>query len=604
MVNNNSHPQEGHGGPGIQPPGYPPPPYPPPQPPPYPDQPPPAYPPPPGWPDQAGYYPPPQAPKKKMSTAAIVAIILGVVVLLGVIAAAVYFFVLKDTKDPPTIPATNVTTPVSTKTTTPTTTRETEPEPTEPELSIYAERVFSLDPYEAQHLGANPVYYYQHPFMDIAIDLRGEEEAARMIYVYPTSTGFWVTHRQAISYEYGTLRDYPAGMDVAAIIVEIDLLSESEQQAEIADIITRRLQGEDVEVSWVPVKDGALYVRDNMSGGPDPAWYAKELYGSSIFFDHAYLSEHLVESVWPRPVPEQTLSDPAAEWDRIVSMLQNNPARFEWRYAMPPYSKDPAAGLNAPNWAFLEALITVPIYEYGTVDLNGDGVPEHLVHCCCDSLEEVERYGYWAVFTETPYGLRLIGFNNSGENDLIYWDDYFYYIEARGEYGHNSIFVEEHPIPVPSFDKRHLDYTAFFDLYTLINYEEEGNSLDDWKDWFLIPNYFKDEEGYEYLDYFVIDSAEFWGLISMLDEGLSGKATVVPIRTPYTVPAGEQVVELQDPYTVGSFVDYMSVRYHFFPFTEQDWMNAVLLEDVLNLGPPLTYDKVESLLPHPELIGQ
>ena len=67
----------------------------------------------------------------------------------------------------------------------------------------------------------------------------------------------------------------------------------------------------------------------------------------------------------------------------------------------------------------------------------------------------------------------------------------------------------------------------------------------------------------------------------------------MPIRTPYTVPAGEQVVELQDPYTVGSFVDYLSTRYHLFHFTEQDWMHAVLLEDVLNLGPPISNDKVE-----------
>lgn len=532
-----------------------------------------------------------------MGAGAIVAIVLGAVILLGAIAAAVYFFVLKDGKQKETEPTAPVTTESRVPKTTPARTQETEPEPEEPDLSVYAEQVLALDPYEAQHLGANPVYYYQHPTLDIAIDLRGEEEAARMMYVFPTATGFWVTHRQSISYEYGTLRDYPAGMDVAAITVEIDLLSESQQQEELASLVTRSLQGEDVQVKWVTVKDGVLYVRDNVSGGPDPAWFAKELYGSSVFFDHVYLSEHLVESVWPGPEPKQTLSDPAAEWQRIVSMLQKSPARFEWRYCMPPYSEDPNAGLHLPNWDFLQALLTVPIYEYGTLDLNGDGVPEHLVHCCCDSYEGFDSYGYWAVFTETPYGLRLIGFNRSGENDLIFSEDYFYYIEARGEYGNNSLFVEQHGIPVPSSDERPLEYTAFLDLYVLIDHESAGNSLDDWKDWFLVPNYFIDEDGYENHDYFVIDPAEFWGLVNLLDQGLSGKATIVPIRTPYTVPAGEQVVELQAPYTVESFVDYLSGRYFYFPFTDQDWANVVSLESVLALGPPLTYDKVDSLLP-------
>ena len=620
MVNDNPNQQDGNQGQGAPPPGYPPPPptpyppqqpqayppqqpqpYPPQQPQPYPPQQPQAYPPPPGWQGPPGYYPPPQPPKNKMGAAAIVTIILGAVVLLGAIATAVYFLFLKDGKKPqlpePTVTSTRP--PATTTTTT-----ETEPEPEEPVLSVYGQRVQALDPYEAQHLGANPVYYYQHPTLDIAIDLRGEEEAARMMYVFPTETGFWVTQRQSISYEYGTLRDYPAGMDVMAIVVEIDLLSAAEQQAEIASLVTRSLGGEEINVKWIPVKDGALYVRDNVSGGPDSAWYASQLYGSSVFFDHVYLSEHLVESEWPGADPEPTLSDPVAEWQRIVSMLESNPARFEWRYSMPPYSKDPNAEPDVPNAAFLEDLITVPIYEYGIMDLDGDGIPEYLVHCSCDSYEYIERYGYWAVFTETPYGLRLIGFNNSGEHDLIYYDDYFYYIEARGYYGNNSLRVEEHSIPVLTADERPLEYTSFLNFYNLIDYESEGNSLAEWEDWVLVPNYFTDEEGYEYFDYYVIDPVEYWNLLSILNQGLSGKATVVPIRTPYTIPAGEQVIELHPAYTMEGFVDYMEERFHYFPFNDTDWANAIPLSDVLALGPPLTYDKADSLLPHPELIGK
>lgn len=578
----------------------------PPAPPPYPtpQQ---TYSPPPGWQGHPPYYPP---PKKKLSGAAILAIILVAILLLVAIAAVVYFLVLKGHKQTqPTLPP--ATTTLETKpveTTVPTTPEptETEPEPEEPEpeLSAFAGRVLALDAYEAQHLGANPVYYYQHPDLDIAIDFRGQEEAARTAFVFPTKTGFWVTHRQAISYEYGTLRDYPAGMDVAAITVQIDLLSESEEQAAIADIVTRRLQGEDVLVEWVRVKDGVLYVRDNMSGGPDPAWYAKELYGSPVFLDHLYLSQFLVESPQPGPVIEEISRDADDEWQRIVSMLQTNPARFEWRYAMPPYAKDPAAGINLPNSAFVEDLLTVPIYEYGSIDLDGDGIPEHLVHCCCDSYDYIERYGYWAIFTETPYGLRLIGFVGSGESDLIYHDQYFYLLQARGQGYDNSLSVEEFSIPVTATELRTHKNTFFLTLEGLIAFQAEGADLDEWVDWMAVPKLFEDDMGHEYLEYFVIDPYEYWGLVNLLDEGLSGQATVVPIRTPYTITPGEQVIELQAPYVLGDLVDYLATHYSFFPFTEADWFNAILVEDILALGAPLTYDKADALLPYPELVGK
>ncbi|HQB80986.1 MAG TPA: hypothetical protein PK646_02725, partial [Bacillota bacterium] len=458
-------------------------------------------------------------------------------------------------------------------------------------------------PYEIQHLGANPVYYYQHPTLDIAIDLRGEEEAARMMYVFPTETGFTVTHRQAISYAIGSLRDYPGGMDVESITVQIDLLSPEEEQAEIAAISTRRLEGEEVLVEWVRVKDGALYVRDNMAGGPDSAWYAKELYNSSVFFDHVYLSHHLVESAQPGVQVEETPGDANAEWAEIVSLLHTNPAEFEWRYSMPPYSRDPRPAVGLPNWAFLEDLSTVPIYEYGALDLNGDGFYEYLVHCCCDSYEYgPERYGYWVVFTETPYGLRLIGFCGSGEANLVYSDDHFYFLGARGQYGDNSFFAEEHSIPVPATYLRPLEYTYFTNLNELIIMESEGDSLDPWASWVIVPKHFTSDEGYEYFDYYVINSFEFWGVVGTLDGALSDRATVVPIRTPYTVPPGETVVQLQDPYRMRNFVDYLDSEFHYFPFAEQDWDNAVSVSSVLALGPPLTEDKVMSLLPHPELL--
>jgi len=533
-----------------------------------------------------------------------VAIILGGLILLGAIGAAVYFLVLKKDKPaPPPWP----TTETSARTTRATETEptETEPEETEPEppeLSVFASQVLALDPYEAQHLGANPVYYYQHPDLDIAIDLRGEEEAAGMMFVYPTPKGFTVTHRQAIAYEYGSLRDYPAGMDVAAISVTIDLLSESEAQAEDADIIARRLEGEEIEVERVRVKDGILYVRDNMSGGPDSAWYARELYGTPVFFDHRYLSQHLVESVGPGPQVQEARRDSEAEWQSIVSLLHSNPAEFEWRYHMPPYSEDPNAGFNQPNFDFVADLITVPIYEYGELDLNGDGYMEYLIHCCCDSYDYIERYGYWAVFTETPYGLRLIGFYNTGENDLIYADNHLYSLMARGNQNDFSLTVEEIGFPVASYDLRPVDYTAFTNVTELINYEAEGGDISYWKDWTIVPRSFTDDEGFEYSDYYVIDTADFWGLIVLLDQGLSDKATVISHRTPYTVPPGETVVELLAAQRMGNFVDYLNQIYHYFPFAEEDWMNAITLESVMDLGPPLTYDKVESLFPHPELL--
>ena len=553
-------------------------------------------PPPPGWQPPPGYYPPPQPPKKKLGAGGIIAIILAALILVGAAAAAVYFLVLNKNKGPqPTLPTeTEATETTPVETTAPT---ETEPEPTEPEetdddgpsLSGFAERLATLDAYEMQLLGSNPVYYYQHPNLDLAIDLRGDELAARKMYVEVTPTGFIVTHRQSITYEYGSLLDYPGGQELFGNTVNVDLYSRQDYESI-----------KSASVEFLPWGDRYVGVADSILKDPDESVViAQALYDDDLYFDRFYLLDRLVRSE-EAPIIREPQVDAAAEWAEMVAILLDNPAEFEYRYVMPPYFADTSAKAF-PNWDILELLTTQPVYEYGSFDFDGDGVDEHFVHVIADSYDYVELYGYWAVFAETEAGLRLIDFVSSGESDLIYANDHFYHFSARGEYGEYAFIAEEHSTPVVSADQRTAYFVNFISIDVLAALQDEGESLDAFRDMVVIPKMFALADGSEYLDYYVIDTDDYFGLMTALDETLSGVATLIPIRTPYDgSPLGVALPSL-DVLNLDDVMAYLDGEYSIFPFTENDWINAVKMSDILDQGPPLTHDTIDNLLPRPDL---
>ncbi len=609
MVNSSGQ-EPGQGG---QPPYQPPPPQAPQ--PPYPQAPQPAYPPapypaqqpPPGqaWPGYPAYYPPPPPPpKKKLGAGAITAIVLGAVLVLGAIGAAIYFLLLKNRGGPPIeslesqAPTTQATSP---PTTTPPTTIIIEEDPF---ISVYQARLDGMNPYEAQHLGANPVYFYQHPEMDFAIDLRGDPEAARMMYVLPTEEGFRVTKRQAISYEMLSLADYPPGIDWEGITVHVEYKTDSEVQAILADMVTKSSGGEEVvPAEWVKLSQGSLYIWDTGSGGPDPAWYASELYGSSIFFDRTYLKDHLIEHPQPGIQVVYKESDAGAEWERIVRMLQENPARFEWRYSMPPFAEDPDA-FNLPNAAILENILAPPRYEYGSYDLNGDGLLEHFVHCSVDSYGYLGWDGYWAVFTETPFGLRLVSFVGSGESDLLYRDDAFHVLAAYGGMGDYSFVYEKFEIPQVSPGYRPVLYNDFKTLDRIMDEAaDDPGVLEGYRHWSVVPQILDYGDGELFLDFFVVESFDFWGLINSLDREVSGGLCFMGRNS--SELESSLAAPLQEPRPLSDLtglLEYLEEVYGYFPFGDKAWANEMIMGDLLDSGQPLDYDTAQEMLPHPELL--
>ena len=570
---------------------------------PYPPQPPPGQ----TWPGYPGYYPPPpQPPKKKLSTGAIVAIVLAGILLLLAIAAAIYFLVLKKPDLPPEEsqePTTPATRPTTTVTTTPPTTVIVEEDPF---ISVYQARLDSMSPYEAQHLAANPVYFYQHPDLDFAIDLRGDPEAARMMYVFPTEDGFEITKRQAISYEMVSLADYPAGVEWEGITVHVELKTDSEVQAILADRITKSLMGEEVvPVEWVELSQGSLYIWDTTSGGPDPAWYASELYGSSLFLDRIYLKEHLIEHPQPGIQVADKESDAAAEWERITHMLEENPARFEWRYCMPPFAMDPEAD-NPPNAAVLENILTEPRYEYGSYDLNGDGLLEHFVHCSVDSYAYLGWNGYWAVFTETPFGLRLISFVGNGESDLLYKEDAFHILTAYGGMGDFSFVYEKFDIPQVAPSYRPVLYNDFKTLDRVMeDIEDDPAALDRYRHWSVVPQLLAYGDGDLFLDFFVVESSDFWGLVNSIDREVSEGLCFLGRRS--SELESSLATPLQAPRSLSdltALLEYLDTEFGYFPFGDAAWANEMIMGDLIDSGKPLDYDTAQSMLPHPELLWE
>lgn len=536
------------------------------------------------------YYPPPYPPQKKgMSAGAITAVILSVVVFFSAFGALFY---LRFLKDKPTVEPTE-TPPVTSPPVSMTQPPETDPIvtlPPDPELppSIYEENLLALNPYEAQHLGANPVYYYPHPSLNLAIDLRGEEEAARMMYAYPTPTGFVVTSRQAIIYEFLSLRDYRAGIEISGITVTVELLTEDEAldvEAERA-ASTADDAGNYILTPW---QDKYLYIWDTTGLGPDPAWYASQLYDSPVFFDRFYLESHLTARV-PGIEIEETPFDAAREAQALLRLLEENPAKFEWRYLMPPYQEDPEAH-PAPNAAILEALIDEPIYDYMTMDLNGDGWPEHIVHASTMSDLAYGLDGYWAVFTETRGGLRLIGFSSMGSATMVYGDEKFYYMASSfyGMPGEAHLFLDVHPIPVPVEEERSFAYVTYLPISEIIQLEYEGQDPGEYRDRRMIPKVIQYDDGGWSMEFYLYRSTEYDEYIVLAEE-ISGHGLAF------------KGIPLEGPVEVGEIRDFLITEYPDFPLADNDWMNAVPFEDVLSLGPPISYDKIISVLPHPELL--
>ena len=553
-------------------------------------------------PPSYGQYPPTPEKRKALGTGGIIAIITSSLLAVLLIAMALYFFVLRQPEQPrlPSITVTSKATDAPPSSTTPLITVETEPE--RPLISVFERRLSELDAYEMQSLGANPVAYYQHPTLDVAIDLRGEREASRMMYVIPTATGFIVTHRQTIAYEYVSLRDYSASMELIGVHVNVSYVSASDKEQIEQDNEKMIEEGIMFGYTFVPYGEGYFYIWDNTGGGPDSTWIANELNGSEVYIDASYIAEHLIASLWPGVEVDECEGDAAAEWENVLRMLRNNPAEFEWRYALPPYAAYPDSNFQ-PNWALSEDLLIELFYEHGTIDLNGDGIPEHIVHCAADSYDYAHHKGYWAVFTETTGGLKLIGFSVAGDSDLIYSNEHLYVFQQDGKMGDYMLFVEEQSLPVPAAEYRPVFMTEFRTLDVIMAFEEAGE-LDPYLDLSVVPKrqvYDKDDT---YLEFFAADANEFTGMISALKGALSD-GFIVAGRSAYDAGPGEKVSRLQTPELIGesyTIIQYLENTFSYLPFNDNEWVNATRVADLVADGTAITYEKAERMLPYPSLL--
>ena len=231
------------------------------------DQPPPYY----------GHYPPPPPKRKTLGVGGIIAIISTSLLVLVLIAVGVYYFLLRDKEHPrQTEKPLDTQAPQTTTTITEEVTVATEPY--QPVISVFEQRLTEFDAYEMQSLGSNPVAFYQHPTLDIAIDLRDDPEAARSMYVIPLANGFLITHRQTIALEYLSLRDYSGAMEIGGFSAHVELVSEEDKEAIEQEIENLRDEEHSISAEFVPFQGGYLYIWDSADNGPDNYWYAKELY--------------------------------------------------------------------------------------------------------------------------------------------------------------------------------------------------------------------------------------------------------------------------------------------------------------------------------------
>ncbi|HZK41536.1 MAG TPA: hypothetical protein VFD14_01060, partial [Clostridia bacterium] len=199
---------------------------------------------------------------------------------------------------------------------------------------------------------------------------------------------------------------------------------------------------------------------------------------------------------------------------------------------------------------------------------------------------------------------RLVSFVGSGESDLLYRDDAFHVLAAYGGMGDYSFVYEKFEIPQVSPGYRPVLYNDFKTLDRIMDEAaDDPGVLEGYRHWSVVPQILDYGDGELFLDFFVVESFDFWGLINSLDREVSGGLCFMGRNN--SELESSLAAPLQEPRPLSDLTDlleYLEEVYGYFPFGDRAWANEMIMGDLLDSGQPLDYDTAQEMLPHPELL--
>lgn len=277
-----------------------------------------------------------------------------------------------------------------------------------------------LPVFTGQRLGNTKVVFYQHPSLSVGLDLRTTGDMAKQLYVSPTKDGFVILPRQMMTLlgldDKALQEKIEEGGNVPGAITVSLVDAKKKEELEKADT-ARKLR-------FIEAEDSRFYVIRQEEN--DLGRYQKVYSMLDKLFSPQFVAENLTTAGMignpPKEADDVTLGAQQSEWEKLVSMMRDNPAVVEWNWNLPLLSpsngylhdgKDLRANVPEGN----------PSYAFGRMDLNDDKVPEYLIHATTTGSKEGKTAGYWAILEPTPSGLKVANIVSQGNGDLIRHQD-------------------------------------------------------------------------------------------------------------------------------------------------------------------------------------
>lgn len=266
----------------------------------------------------------------------------------------------------------------------------------------------SSNPYEAQKMGTNPVYYYKHPTLNLALDFRNSPDLARDCYVIPTDKGFNVHLRRAtIAYQR---RYHLPESQLTKRTMSIGRCEIFIGDANDAYGILNPGPGEGGPGKVKQVNSTTWICQSSaFTGGVDlpPAMderIPRPSHGANpALIDCVVLSGASVSASSGR-------SNAWTDYNYIREKIKTEPGLVEWNYGLPLFHPSIVSkyvfrdyDLSSDELEYFENGYR-PVYRAVDADVLGGSAKELIIDC---SSRSSGAPGYTAVFMITPQGLLL-----------------------------------------------------------------------------------------------------------------------------------------------------------------------------------------------------
>ena len=328
-------------------------------------------------------------------------------------------------------------------------------------------QAFYRNPYLGQRLGANPIYYVEHPSLDLVMDLTENIDFAQKIMIVPKDFGFGFYRRAYINvhqmYEVFNAYDVSADYGFAGEIIKLNTTDALEKFERYCNNGDYGYHAKSFEVDGSPY---ALLMYENVTtlhpngrrtGQMDITDFVDDAIRANLvednYFNQSFTFENLSKiiekivhskAIGPRAIAKK---DSAEEIQQIQAQIQKDPLVFELQYGMLMLQplpnlitlnltfnqEDQAKTKLVYNWTpvitDIGAHLAVEAYEdnnnlnhdfmnqtyaLGTADLDLDNEKELIVKGqaakqMITNINEIAEYevGYIAIFKQTDEGLLL-----------------------------------------------------------------------------------------------------------------------------------------------------------------------------------------------------